>query len=880
MQTEAQDPVKPELIWRLLSHPALRFVVPLAITALALLVLHRMSQDINLADVKADARAYAWPVLAASFGAMCFSYLALSLYDVVILRGVTEVKLPIGVKMMTGVSSMAVSNMLGFSWLTGGAIRYRVYATFGIDIGAIAKLIATSWVAFFVGLLVLIGGLMALHPAGLSEVFQLSGWAETVLGAGILAAIAGYFIWTAGTRRSFGRGRFTFELPMAHDGVIMTAIAIVDLAATALTLYVLMPSDLAQNFVFFFVIFVSAIGLGILSHSPGGLGVFEATIIAGLGGTGRSDVLAALVMYRVIYTLLPFVIAILGLGAAWGYANRRGAATRSKLIFRAITPIVPLLAAALVMMSGAILLISGNLPSDPGRLGFLRDVLPLSLVETSHLLASISGVLLMIVARGLFRRMHRAWLLASVLLSTGIVFSLVKGFDWEEALSMAVALVILWTFRKAFYRAEVAAGLRLNWKWVLSVSILVGVISWIGIFAYSNVQYSDNLWWQFAWKGDASRFLRATLAVAVVLAALILNTLLTKQTSRLRHEPIPDAVRRLTAVASNAEAGISLSGDKRFIVTPDERAYLAYADTGHTLVSKGDPVGDKDAATAAIWQFRELADRMGRRCAFYAVSERFLPAYLDLGLQVLKIGEVARVDLRSFSLEGSRRKDWRHARARIARDGYEFAVIPAADLPPVMDNLKAVSDAWLTHKNSEEKGFSLGWFHTDYIANFDIAVIRHVQSGQITAFANLMQAGDKSELSLDLMRYDPAGPSMAMDALFADMLLWGAAQGFTWFSLGAAPLSGFENHRLAPIWHRLGNFLYEHGEQFYHFEGLRSFKQKFDPVWSPEYLASSGRLDAARVMYEASLLVSRSVKGMDKHGAALRPDQKPEEPHP
>jgi phosphatidylglycerol lysyltransferase len=431
---------------------------------------------------------------------------------------------------------------------------------------------------------------------------------------------------------------------------------------------------------------------------------------------------------------------------------------------------------------------------------------------------------------------------------------------------MALSIAVLWVFRKAFYRADVAAGLRLDGKWLLSVAILVGVISWIGLFAYRNVQYADALWWQFAWNGDASRFLRATFVVAVILAALMLNALLSRQSTRLQQEPIPDAVRRLTAQASAAEAGISLSGDKRFIVTPDERAYLAYADTGSTLVSRGDPVGDKGACIAAIWQLRELADRMGRRCAFYAVSERFLPTYLDLGLQVLKIGEVARVDLRVFNLEGPRRKDWRYARARIAKEGFAFAVIKAADLTPaIMENLHAVSDAWLAHKNSEEKGFSLGWFLDAYIANFDIAVLRHAQTGRIVAFANLMQAGDKSELSLDLMRYDPEGPKVAMDALFAEMMLWGTAQGFRWFSLGAAPLSGFEDHRLAPAWHRLGSFLYEHGEQFYHFEGLRAFKQKFGPEWSPEYLASPGRLDAARVLYEVSLLVSRGARGMKKH---------------
>jgi phosphatidylglycerol lysyltransferase len=851
------------------SHPLVRLAVPLVITGIALALLHHMSQSISLADVKRDAQAYPLAVLAVSFLATCISYLALSLYDVIILRAVTPVKLPLAVPTLTGISSLAVSNMLGFSWLTGAAIRYRVYSAFGVDIAAVARLIATSWIAFFLGLMTIIGCLMILHPTGLSAVISMPAGLETATGVAIVAGLVALCVWTGTAQRSIGFGAYAIELPRAQQSLKLTAVSVVDLAATALTLYVLMPSDLTLNFPFFFVVFVAAVGLGILSHSPGGLGVFEATLIAGLGATERPDVLAALVMYRVIYMVLPFFMAVIGLAVAWVLANRQAASQTSQVIYAATKPIIPLVAAGLAMLSGAVLLLSGNLPSDPARLGFLREMLPLSFIETSHLVGSVIGVLLMIVAGGLYRRMFRAWLVTIGLLLAGLVASLLKGFDWEEAAALAAALGVLWVFRPAFYRADMTAGLRLNVGWLLSVSLLAGIISWIGLFAYSNVQYSDALWWQFAWHGDASRFLRATFAVAVVLAAFMLNTLLSRQSTRLRRQPIPDEVRRLTAASTVAEAGISLSGDKRFILSADARAYIAYADTGSTLVSKGDPVGEEEAGIAVIWQLRELADRLGRRCAFYGVSERYLPTYLDLGLQVLKIGEVARVDLRSFSLEGPRRKDWRHAKARIGRDGFRFEVIRAEDIGPHIDNMREVSDAWLAHKNSEEKGFSLGWFHPDYVQNFDYAVLRNNDTGRITAFANLMQAGDKSELSLDLMRYDPAGPGVSMDALFAEMLMWGKEQGFTWFSLGAAPLSGLESRPLAPAWHRIGSFLFEHGEQFYKFEGLRSFKQKFDPQWSPEYLACSGRLDAARVLYEVSLLISRGVKGMKKHGSKV-----------
>lgn len=235
-----------------------------------------------------------------------------------------------------------------------------------------------------------------------------------------------------------------------------------------------------------------------------------------------------------------------------------------------------------------------------------------------------------------------------------------------------------------------------------------------------------------------------------------------------------------------------------------------------------------------------------------------------MGLSLLKIGEVARVDLSSFSLEGASKSDFRQAHRRAQREGYVFDVIKAADLEPVLPALRDISDAWLASKQGEEKGFALGAFDETYLRNFDCAVLRHGETGRIVAFANLFQGAERHELSVDLMRYAPDGPNFAMDALFAALMLWGKAKGFHWFSLGAAPFAGLETRPLAPIWNRVGSYVYRHGEHFYHFEGLREFKEKFDPVWSPNYLAAPRGLDAPIVLYEVNILISGGVKGLMK----------------
>ena len=307
-----------------------------------------------------------------------------------------------------------------------------------------------------------------------------------------------------------------------------------------------------------------------------------------------------------------------------------------------------------------------------------------------------------------------------------------------------------------------------------------------------------------------------------------------------------------------------MTGDKRFLVSPDAAAFIGYADTGSSLISKGDPVGDHQQGLDLIWKLRETADRLGKQCAFYAVWDEFLPTYLDMGCLILKIGEVARVPLAEFTLDGSGKKDFRQARARAAREGYKFEIIPAADLESILSQLRLISDAWLDIKNGEEKAFALGRFDETYLRNFDHAILRHSETGRIVAFANLFQTADHHELSLDLMRHDPAGPSFAMDALFGELLVWGHEQQFEWFSLGAAPFAGLQSNRYASTWNRIGNYLYEHGDRFYHFEGLRSFKQKFDPVWSPNYLALPRGASAPKILLEVNGLVSGGMRGLLK----------------
>jgi len=179
-------------------------------------------------------------------------------------------------------------------------------------------------------------------------------------------------------------------------------------------------------------------------------------------------------------------------------------------------------------------------------------------------------------------------------------------------------------------------------------------------------------------------------------------------------------------------------------------------------------------------------------------------------------------------------------------------------VPPLLPQLRGISDSWLGEKSTAEKHFSVGAFDNEYLSRFDVALVR--RAGEIVAFANLWATATKHELSVDLMRFGPQSPRSAMDFLFAELMLWGRAQGYGWFNLGMAPLAGLEQHPLAPVWHRVGNFVFRYGEHFYNFEGLRRYKAKFRPEWEPKYLVAPGGIALPRIMFDVSALIAGGVK--------------------
>lgn len=836
-------------------------IISVVLLFAALYLLHRTLHGLQWSDVQAHMRALGPLPVAYALLLTAASYLLLTLYDWLAMKYV-QFELPWTRIAATAFSAYAIGNNVGLATLSGGAIRYRAYTALGIDATRIAHIVFFCSSTFFLGSGCLLGMALMLEPASLLADLPLSPDTMRAMGLLLFLAPLFYIAWTLRPSASLSMGGWRITLPSTPMAIAQLLIGSLDLVIASLVLFVLMPADMDLAFLPFLGIYLLCLAVAVISNVPGGIGVFEGAMLLLMPSISSADLLGALLLYRTVYYLLPFVIALILLVVQESMARRQqvnAVLSQSTLI---MTRAAPQIIGVMVFAAGAALLFSGSLPSDAARLHYLEEFIPDSLVQVSHLLGSIFGLMLLILARGLHRRLEGAFWVALVVLLLGMLVSLIKGFDYEEATTMLLAAGVLWSGRHQFNRRASLLDEPFTGGWLLGILMICGGAIWLGFFAQRHVDYSNDLWWNFAINHDAPRMLRASLAVVIGLMIFGLARLLRTSPNASLPATAED-IQRAAAIlplSSQAEACVAMTGDKRFLFHPDNDAFIMYQLAGRSVVAMGDPVGNRAHFQALVWQYRELCDRLDKRCVFYQVSQHHLPLYIDLGLTLSKLGEEAVVPLSTFTLEGKKQAEFRQARNRGLRDGAEFAVVPASEVSPLLTELRQVSDDWLQKKHVREKGFSIGSFDDTYLQRFDVAIVRF--EGNIVAFANLWPSGDKSQLSIDLMRHTENAPRIIMDYLFTELMLWGKEQGYQQFSLGMAPLSGLEHHPLATLWTKTGNLVFRFGDEFYNFDGLRKYKSKYHPEWHPKYLAAPGGIALPRVLLDATALISGGVKGV------------------
>ena len=503
----------------------------------------------------------------------------------------------------------------------------------------------------------------------------------------------------------------------------------------------------------------------------------------------------------------------------------------------------PRFLATLVFASGVLALLSAVMPSS--GIGYVPGVFN-RIPELPNFLVVFGGLALMTVSLGLIRRLRPAWLLALLASGHGAVAALAHSARPAEAVLHLFIFVLLIISRKAFYRRSAIRTLVPPLPWVLATALAIAAMAFVALLLVSHqAGFADASFADLILDKDLGMAGRPVVFAMLLIALGLLFVSVAKPDRRRPPPPGDEAFQTLqdllyTADAARPDNVLGFVRDKRLHFGPDQRAALAYSEIGSSWIAMGPPIGPKAHWAETLSSFHAAAEANAVRAAIYAAPPDMLPELLELGYRVEKIGENAILDLPEFSLSGRKRETIRRGRRKLAeRHGASFAMsLPPHD-PKLIERLRPLSDAWLDENGGREKSFSLGRFDPDFL---NLCPLGWVEiEGQPVAFGTLLTTPDFAWAGIDLMRYDPAlNVTNLMDFLLVELILWAKHENYQRFDLAMAPLAGLADEAYAPLFARIGNFVFQRGERIFNFQGLRRFKQKFDPVWEPRYLAAPG----------------------------------------
>jgi len=290
------------------------FLVSAIIILIAVVVLVRILRDIEVGEVVQALKETETRDIALASLFVAFGYFTLTFYDLFALRTLGRSDIPYRVAALGGFTSYSVGHNVGATVLTGGAVRYRIYSAWGLDAIAVAKVCFIAGLTFWLGNATVLGLGITYAPEAASAIDQLPTWANRLAAILTLVVLTSYVAWVWNKPRVIGRSGWQVALPGGPLTLLQIGIGIVDLTFCSLAMYMLVPDEPNIGFVTVAVIFVSATLLGFASAAPGGLGVFDAAMLVALWQFDKEELLAGLLLFRLIYYVVPFALSLVILG--------------------------------------------------------------------------------------------------------------------------------------------------------------------------------------------------------------------------------------------------------------------------------------------------------------------------------------------------------------------------------------------------------------------------------------------------------------------------------------------------------------------------------------------------------------------------------------
>ncbi len=524
------------------------------------------------------------------------------------------------------------------------------------------------------------------------------------------------------------------------------------------------------------------------------------------------------------------------------------------------------LAAGMTLGSGIINILSVISQHRRQPIWFLREVFPLEFLHISRLLTLFIGFVLIISSVNIYKRKRRALLLVLVLSILSIIFHLTKGLDYLEAWFSLLLLFSLLVARRKFTVKSSIPNLSQGVVLFLTASLVVLSYGIFGFWLLDKRQFGVEFTFPesvrqtllFLSMSSDPRLIPHTRYAQWFLHSLSFITIIAIIYALYAFfRPIIYIFRTLPQERLQAKNIIEKHGrssldffkfwpDKSFFFSPSQNSFLAYRVQGNVALVLADPVGPEEEIEPIIHSFSEFCEDNSWRIAFHQTLSDFLPIYRNLGFKKLKIGDEAIVNLNEFSLEGKKMKHLRHYLNQFEKTGITTAYCE----PPIPDDIMAlvrdISDDWLKIPGRRERGFTQGMFTESYIKTTPLFLVKG-QGEKAFAFVNVIPSYAEGETTIDLMRHRSDAPVGIMDYLFSKFFELQKGKGFRRFSLGLAPMSGFQEKEEASAEERAVHYFIQRLNFFFSYKGLLQYKKKFASIWEPRYIVYRNVFDLPRV---------------------------------
>ncbi len=502
---------------------------------------------------------------------------------------------------------------------------------------------------------------------------------------------------------------------------------------------------------------------------------------------------------------------------------------------------------------GVLNLVSAVTPGIPARVAIIQEIYPFEVRAGSHIFAAMSGFILLTLASRLGRRKRVAWLLTTGLVIISIVSNLLKGLDIEETIPSIILLVLLLVLRKQFTavsdRPSLAQGVRvllgallftlaygtmgfflMEKQYTTQFNIPEAIIQTLAIFfTTDNAGLKPTTHF-----GDffiTSLYIIATSSLIYAIWMLLRPVILQIGGTEVEREKAKAIIEQH---GRSSLAHFCLLPDKNYYFSPSGKTVIAYVPKGRGAIAIGDPIGAPEDLKDAIIGYQDFCQVNDWYPAFYQTLPHNLDLYKTLGFKAVKIGEEAIIDLHSFTTQGKAGRNLRNAINRFNKLGYSTKFYQPPITDELLAQLKIISDEWLNQMQGSEKQFSLGWFDDDYLRDCEIATVES-QQGEIIAFTNIIPEYQLNEITIDLMRKLEGAEHGTIEFLFISLFGHYKELNYDSFNIGLSALSGLKENQESRLEKGL-DYLYEHLNRFYNFQGLYKFKDKFNPRWESRYL--------------------------------------------